>query len=317
MSNAIRNILIVALIISLATNVFMYQRFRNRRVYMSICGRNITQQDIYDYLVEDKGESVKVTLTERYMIDDAAQKKGLVPTEEEITQRLNEEKEQRWEFARQMSINPWLETEYRARFKQDIEFARLITADITVTEDQIKDEYNHNQPLYDTPSKAYCYLGLLRNTANQENIRQLLEKDLSPVTIQSNYYSDIVFLGDNKLDEKVNCFIFFQPFNTTQNKLIFDMQPSKVLDLDPGQFQNQGIKRLFVKMIKIIPGKKADLADKKTHDTIRMALALRRAPNKQKFMIALWDAAKETFSSEDKNDKRYIERMLAPERQNQ
>jgi len=316
MANIIRNILIVALIVSLATNLFMYQRFRNRRVFMSINGHNITQQDIYDYLVQDKGEIVKVILIQRILIDDAAKKKNLVPSEEEITDRMNEEKEQRWQFARQMSINSWLETEYRARYKQEIEFARLLTADIPVTEEQIQEEYKAQQPAYDTPSKAYCYLALLRNTSNQDNIKQLLEKNLSPTTIQGNYNNDVVFLGDNKLDDKANTFIFFQPFNTKQNEQIFKLKPNEVISVPPGQFAQEGFRGLLVQLLKIVPGKKADLNDKKTHEKLKLAVALKRAPNKQQFLVTLWDNAKDSFQSEEKNDRQYIERILTPDRKN-
>ena len=105
MQNIFRTVLIVALIVSLFANLFMYQRYRNRRVYMTVNKHSVTQQDIYDYLVQDKGPVVKLVLTERYMLDDEAKKHNLVPTAAEVQDRLNEERERNWQFARQMTTN--------------------------------------------------------------------------------------------------------------------------------------------------------------------------------------------------------------------
>lgn len=314
MSTIIRNLLIVALIASLAANLFMYQRFRNRRVYMSINGHNITQQDIYDYLVQDKGEAVKAILIERILIDDAAKEKNLVPSENEVIDRFNQEKEQNWQFARQMAVNAWLEPEYRARIRQSMELQRLMVADIPVTDDQIAEEYKARPAMYDTPAKAYCHMALLKPTANIDNVKQLMEKNITPLTIQANFGHELLFLGENKIDDKDHCFIFFQPFNTPQNATIFGLKPDQIIDIPPGQFQQEGFKRLIIKMLKIVPGKKADLNDKKTREKIRMNIAIKRAPDQQKFLLSLWDKAKDSFRSEDRNDKDYIEQLLAPDR---
>ena len=310
MRNLLRTVIIVALLVSLAANLFMYQRYRNRRVYMTVNNHAVTQQDIYDYLVQDKGPIVKLVLTERYMIDDEAKKRNLAPTDAEVQERLTEEREHSWQFARQLSTNPWMEEEFKNRFRQDIETARLLTADIAVSEDQINEEYATHPQLYDTPAKAYCNLALLKSTNNLDNIKQLMEKEISPITIAGNYSTDVVFLGDNVLNAQSYIFIFFQYFGTQQNQTIFTMKPNEVKELPPSEFEREGIAKLLVRMIKIEPGKKADLKDKKIHEKLRQAVALQRSLPVQEYMMKLW--AKTTFNSEDPNDRKYIELKLAP-----
>jgi len=315
MQNIFRTVLIVALIVSLFANLFMYQRYRNRRVYMTVNKHSVTQQDIYDYLVQDKGPVVKLVLTERYMLDDEAKKHNLVPTAAEVQDRLNEERERNWQFARQMTTNPWMDEEYKNRFRQEIETARLLTNDIPVSEDQINEEYATRPQLYDTPAKAYCNLALLKSTSNLDNVKLLLEKGISPITIAGNYPNEVIFLGDNVLGTQSNIFIFFQPLGSQQNQAIFSLKPDEVKEMPPDEFAREGIAKLLVRMVKLEPGKKANLKDPKTHEKLRQAVAIKRSLPLQQYLMKLWGNTE--FTSEDPNDKKYIERMLAPDHKSQ
>ena len=288
MRNLLRTALIVALLISLGANVFMYQRYRNRRVYMTINNHSVTQQDIYDRLIQQSGEPVKAQLTERHLLEDEAQKQKLVPTDAEIQELYNQQREGNWQFARQMALNPWSEIEAKNGIRQKLELVRLLTAKVPVTEDQIKEEYATQPSAFDTPNKAYCYLALIRKDSdNLDNIKQLMEKGISTASIQQNYPEDVFFLGDNTIADNgtniTNLFIVRQPLGSQQGKAIFDLKPGTVAVLPAGEFATQGFKNAIVRMVKVVPGHKADLNDPKTHELIRMVVAQKRATNPKEY----------------------------------
>lgn len=151
-----------------------------------------------------------------------------------------------------------------------------------------------------------------KDSDNLDNIKQLMEKGISTASIQQNYPKDVFFLGDNTIADNgtniTNLFIVRQPLGSQQGKAIFDLKPGTVAVLPAGEFATQGFKNAIVRMVKVVPGHKADLNDPKTHELIRMVVAQKRATNPKEYMLKLWEAA--DFRSEDPNDKKYIDSMF-------
>ncbi len=307
MRNAVRLILVVMLLISLAANAFMYQRFRNRRVVMTYNNHAVTQQDIYDYLSQNSGPAVKFNMIQRYMLEDEANKRKVAPDPKEVDEAFNEMRELNLQFAQQVAAQPFMEAEYKARIRQQMEDVRLRTIDIPVSEDQIKDEYNAQPQAYDTPAKAHTRLALVTDLNDLDKIKQLMEKNVSINLIQSNFLSSVRFVGDN------NVFTFVQPFGTKQNAKIFDMKPGQVQEFPPDVFAQAGAQKLLVSLMDIQPGKKADLNDKKTHEKLRETVAAKRAKPSAEYLNKLWGSG-EGFKSEDQNDKPMIEHFLGKDK---
>ncbi len=315
MQSILRVLIIVALLISLAANMFMYQRWRNRRTVMNVNAHNVTQQDVYDYLTNKYGENVKLEMVERYMIEDEAQKKKLAPSNEEVQAQVNDTLEKNWQMQRTMAVNPWKAQDLQDTVRQNIEIARLLTADVPVTPDQIKEEYNAHPQEFDTPAKAYIQMALLKSASNADNIKKLMTSGVSVDTIGMNYREDVVFLGSNTTKDLggkdvSNVFLSFQPFGTQINQQIFSLKPNDVVVLPPPQeFVKQGISNLVVRMIKIEPGKKADLNDPKTKERLTQQVAAKRAQNTQEYLLKLWGDT--DFRSEDPRDKDTLQKMLS------
>ena len=304
MRNAVRLILVVLLLISLAANAFMYQRFRNRRVVMSYNNHAITQQDVYDYMTQNSGPAVKFSMIQRYMLDDEAAKRNLVPDPKEIDEVFNQMRELNLQFAQELATQPGMEPEYKARIKQQMEDIRLRTVDIPVSEDQIKEEYNAQPQAFDTPAKAHTRLALIYNISDIDKIKELMEKDVSPTLIQTNFPKSVRFVGDNDV------FTFVQPFGTQQNAQIFAMQPDQVQVFPPDVFAKAGAQKLVIRLIgKIVQGSKADLNDKKTHEKVREAVAGKRAKPPLEYLNKVWGDGG-NFKSEDPRDKENINQFL-------
>ena len=122
-----------------------------------------------------------------------------------------------------------------------------------------------------------------------------------------NFRGAVVFIGNE------NTFTFTQAYGTTQNKAIFDMKPNQVLQVPPGEFAKMGAKAIFVRLTKIEPGKKADLKDKKTKERIQLQVAAQRAKPWQEHLSKLWSSSK--IDTENPQDKKYIETIFFPDRQ--
>ena len=60
-----------------------------------------------------------------------------------------------------------------------MEDVRLRTADVPVSEDQIKEEYDAQPQAFDTPAKAHTRLALITKLNDLDKIKQLMEKDVS------------------------------------------------------------------------------------------------------------------------------------------
>ena len=303
MRNAVRLILVVLLLISLAANAFMYQRFRNRRVVMAYNNHNVTQQDVYDYLLQNSGPAVKFNMVQRYMLDDEAAKRGVTPDPKDVQEAFDQMRELNLQFAQQLTAQPWMEAEFKARIKQQLEDIRLRTLDIPVSEDQIKEEYNAQPQAFDTPSKAHTRLALIKNIGDIDKIKELMEKDVNPQLIQTNFPTSVQFLGDNDV------FTFVQPFGSKQNAQIFALKPGQVQVFPPDVFAQTGAQKLLIRLIDIKEGSKADLNDKKTHEKLRQAVAAKRAKPSMEYLNKLWgDGA--NFKSEDAKDKIIINQFL-------
>lgn len=295
------------LVISLAANLFMWLRWRRTRPVMTINGDVVTEKEVMDYLQQERGPAVKKDLTLRILIDQQAKKYHLTPTKAEIDADFKERRELDPRFSAQIANSPWYETEAKNQIRVDKEQLRLRAKDITVTDDDIRDEYNRNPLLYDTKDKAHVNLALIKDLSHVGEIKQLLEKGVSAADIQTNFSGAVVFPGDNQV------FTMQRPFGSDPNSVYFRMKPNEVrqVPITPTQ-QQQGIQGILVRMIDVVPGHKYDPNDPKAKELIRLTLASKRMKPLQEWLAAVW--AETVFTSENQGDKQYIEYLMFPER---
>jgi hypothetical protein len=295
------------LVISLAANLFMWQRWRKTRRIMAINGQEVTEKDVTDYLQQEKGPIVKKELTERILIDQQAQKNHLVPTQAEIDEKFNEQKELNYQFARTLMVAPWYEAEAKTNIRIKLETLRLLTMDVQVSDEDIRDEYNQHPQNYDTPDKARVNLAVIKDVSHQAEVKHLMEQNIAPADINRDFVGSAEFWGDNFV------YTFVRHFGTNEFAPIFSMKPNQVKEIPPGpQEQQQGIRGLVVRMLEIVPGHKFDPNDGKARENIRLAVASKRMKPLEEWLSAVWADAK--FDSEDKGDRDLIARLMFPDR---
>jgi hypothetical protein len=301
-------LLAVALFISLLANVIMYAKWGNRRSIISVNEVGITKRDVDDYLLQQAGPNVKAKMVQRLIVRLEAEKQGVAPSQADIDEEYNLQKEINWQFAQQVNNNPWIAGEQKNNIAEQLAMVRLRAKGVPVTDEEIKEEYAANPARYDTPNKAKVNLGVVTDASKVNDIKQLLSSTppVSPTVIMTQYRSAVQFLGDD------NKFTVFQPFGTNQGKDIFSMKPNEVKVSGPGQFQKAGAKALLVRMIEVIPGKKADLNDPKTKEKLRLQIAIRRAKPWQEIFSQLWADYK--VKTENPQDLKYMEMTFFPDR---
>lgn len=306
----LRPLIVIVLVLSLVFNVVLWMRYRNQKVIFTLNNEPVTRAQMDDYLEKQFGPTYKAMMAQRLLLDQEARKKGVAPSDTEVDDEFKLKKELDWQFASRISASPWLAEESRAEIKQQLEQQKLLAADISVTEEEVREEYNAHPALYDSPAKAHTEVAAILNEIHLEDIRKLMaqnDKPISPKMIMQMYPREVLFIGD---DEK---FTFVQAYNTEMNKDVFTMAPHDVKVMLPGDLGQQGARRLIVKMLDVIPGKKADLNDPKTLNRIKMNVALRRTRPASEMLANLW--AQSTFTSADPTDRAQIEHMFFPEQQ--
>lgn len=300
-------ILIIILVASLIANGVMYAKWRSHRPIFTVNSTSVSKYDMDSYLAQNFAPEYKTLMARRILIHDEAVKHKLSPSQVEINEAFEEQKEHDWRFANRMRTNPWIADETKNAIRQSIEQSRLLVKDIQVTPQEIEEEYKTYTLRHDTPSKAKVELGIVLNETRLDQVVELLKKGVKPGAIMENMRREVVFIGNEDV------FTFFQPFNTKENSQIFSMKPGEVkkLPVTP-DLAMQGGKAIVVKMIEIIPGKKADLNDPKTQEKLRLAIAGRSAKPLNELLSKLWSEAK--IESEDPKDKQTIENLLFPDR---
>lgn len=304
----VRVLLIVALIISVLGNVILWAKYGNRRSVVTVNGTGISKRDIDDYLLQQAGPNVKATMVQRMLVEQEAKAKGVLPSQADIDEEFNLQKEMDFRFAQQVNANPWVAGESKRQLGERIAKIRLLTKDVPVADEEIKEEYAGAATRYDTPNKAKVHLAVITDPSKVNEIKQLMTSNppVSPTVIMQQYRTAVAFLGDE------NKFTVAQPFGTLQSKEVFAIKPNEVKVFPPGEFAKMGAKAILIRMLEVTPGKKADLNDPKTKEKVRIQVAARRAKPWQEYFSTLWANSKVT--TENPQDLKNMEMIYFPER---
>jgi hypothetical protein len=305
----LRLLLGIVLAISLLLNVVLTYKLRGKRALITVNGTPITRNDMYSYMEQEFGPQYKANMVQRILVDQEAHALGVAPTDEDIQAEYDTKRELDWSYAQKLARSPWLVEEAKAEIKLQYETQRLLTKDIIVTDEEVREELQANAQIYDTPNKAHCSVAAVMNEARTEDIRRLLvslNPPYSPAKIMSDYPQDVVFLGDN------NRFTFAQPFGSDYNSQIFKMEPKSVQVEPPGELSQLGAKKILIRLDDLEPGHRADPSDPKVIKNIKLHVALKRSRPPGELLASLWAKANVVF--EDHTDRVNTEMIFFPDR---
>jgi hypothetical protein len=302
----------IVLGVSVLLNAVLIVKIRGRRAVMQVDGVSVSRNDMNRALELEFGPQYKANLVARVLLSKEAVKHRVEPTDAEINEQFEFQKELDWAYAQRLMRAPWLAEEAKAEIKMQIEENRLLTEGIEVSDDEIRTEYQQNHSQYDTPTKAKCAVAVVLTDSRIEDVRRMLVSQnppYSPAKIMENYPREVVFLGDNYR------FTFAQPFGTDYNSALFKMELKTVkVENPPADLARQGARKVLIRVDEIVPGHRADLTDPAVLKKIKINVARRRARPSSELMSELWQKANLVF--DDPADKTNIERVLFPDKAN-
>ena len=256
---AVKPLLGVVIAVSVLLNAVLIVKIRGRRAILQVNGVSVSRNDMNRALELQFGPQYKANLVARVLLEQEAKKQGVEPTDAEVTEQFENQKELNWTYAQRLMRAPWLADEAKAEIKIQLEEDRLLTRGTEVTEDEVRTEYQQNHGLYDTPNKAKCSVAVVLADARIEDIRRMLisqNPPFSPAKIMENYPREVVFLGDNYR------FTFAQPFGTDYNAALFKMEAKAIKVEDPpADLARQGARKVLIRIDELVPGHRADLTD--------------------------------------------------------
>ena len=309
-------LLVLLLIGSLIVNGITVMKLKNKRPIFSVNGQGVTKKDMDDYLEQKEGQTVKAEMVKRMLVDQEAKKQNVLPTDAEVNEAFDNQKEDNWQYAFSVNRNPWLADENKKDIKMKLAATRLVLKDIPVQDSEMKEVYEKQAPLFDTPDKARGSLAIITDPTKAQEVLTLLSKNppVAPAAIMTQFPNQVFFIG-NELK-----FTFKRPFQykgAYQNKplidIIFAMKPGEVKQLQLTQdIYKIGGRAMVFKMLEIIPGKKADLNDPKVKEGLRSVVASKRAKPFEEILSGIW--AKTDFQSDSPDDKKNIESLIFPNR---
>ncbi len=320
-------LLVLLLIGSLIVNGITVMKLKNKRPIFSVNGQGVTKKDLDDFLENKEGPAVKAEMVRRMIVDQEAKKQNVSPTEADVNDTFETQKEDNWQFAFNVNRSPWTSDETKKDIKMRIEATNLTLNGIKVEDSEIQEAYTKQAPLFDTPDKAIGSLavisepGLKDPAQDLERIKATTQQvitnlgktpPVSPAAIMSQFQNQVFFIGN---DYKYTFKRYFQFKGNYPNKqlvdLIYAMKPGEVkqLPLTKDIYQVGG-RALVFKLLEVVPGKKANLSDPKTKENIRKAVASKRAKPFEEVLAKIWGAT--DFQSDNPDDKKQIEAMLLP-----
>lgn len=300
----VKALVVVALVISLATNGIMYLKWSGKRPIFSVNGEGVSKRDFTNWLEMRNGQQLKADLVQQMIIEQAARKQGVYPSDKEVEEEYENQRDTSYAIARQVEQKPWLVDEYKRNIRLTFARVRLLTKGIPVTPEQIAAEYNSHPAAFDTPSKAHVQFAAVLDASQSEQIKALMAKKVEPTVIQTSLKGSVVFLGYNYKLEMVQ---------RPGNEPVFSMQKDEVKVVPaPPDLARQGVKAIVLRMLDTEPGKKADLNDPKTKERITWQVAMRQAKPWQEYLATLW--ADTNFWSDNPDDKRVVEAFFFPDK---
>ncbi len=299
------------LVASVLGNFVLYKKYRNTRPIFWVNGQGYTKKEFYDYLEGQSGPEVKAKIASRMAIFQEAKKQGVEPSDAEIKEAFDEQKEINWKFAREMQQSPWKAEEAKNAVREGLCKQKLLVKDVSTTPDELKDEYAQRAAAYDVPNKALTEFAVVMDETLVDQVKLLMSKDKPPVNpreIMGQFPNKVVFLGENYI------YTFRQPFGNSQVLAeLFTMKPGDVKVTNPSpEDARSGVKKILIRMNGIVPGHKSDPNDPKIKEKINTQVAIKRGKPWQEKFTEIWGNSK--FVSENANDERYINMVLFPNR---
>lgn len=125
-------------------------------------------------------------LVDRRIVLEMAEKEKVMPTEKEIEQELERQKKQP-NFNERLKALGYTQDDLKEDIKVELAAFKLITKGITVSEDEIKKEYQRRIAQFTTPAQVQVALILVDNRKKLEEIQSQIKKGIDFLVLAGQY----------------------------------------------------------------------------------------------------------------------------------
>jgi len=291
----LRPLVVVALLLSLAANALLYMKSSGRRVMLRVNDAVITQRQQNTFLLERFGIESLATLAKHELVRQAAARAKVLPDKAEIDEIIQDLKEQRPAMAVLFKNIPVREKDYRSELEFELALVNLRTADVQVTDDEVKEHFAANPGKWDKPAKAYLHVLMAANRPMAERAAEMMGKVSEMSVVQQNL--------DQKGETARIAGVDGRVVAVRGNPLYSVAQSMKPGDV---RIVPSGANFVVVRLEKLVPGTTVTLEQVK--NKVVRDLKLTRCPPAREVLGKLWDAA--NITTDDPDTKRQIHWML-------
>lgn len=177
-------LLVLVAVTSITANVLLMQRYSSQRPLMHVGGDTIRIKEYRDRMDYEHGKSVLNKMAYTLLIRGAAKKAGVLPTEADITARIENIKRRTPDLVEEAFGDPEKMKQFRNDLSTNVSLENLAVKDVVVSEAEVRAFYARNRRLFELPDQTRTSLVIARSQTDANTAASLLkEKSMSLMVI--------------------------------------------------------------------------------------------------------------------------------------
>ena len=296
----------------------LFQKNERKRMQLRVNGLTLTKKEYHDWLEQHDGSKMMALMTKYYLLKQAADKAGVLPTATEIQKALDDYLEANPAQVETYKTQPWLKDDVKRDIEMAMAATNLTTKDIKVTDDELKSYFDDSPGRYDTPEKFHTKVLKTGDQSTTEQVKTMMTQifkadpqnpgqfkapDLQ--TLRQQFPKLAVMFGDGTLVAR-------KPLQGSSGDPMMDqiakMKPGDVIVLPLANSTTS----LIVAMEYVEPGKRADFNDPEVKKKVAKDFKVTRAQPEKELLRTLYDLS--TIDTDPPDVKNVVEYYLFPER---
>lgn len=174
-------LLAVIAIVSIISNVLIYERFNTRKPVITVGSQPISRFEYEAATEKASGMPVLKKIVYSDLVLQAAKKAGVMPTKAEVDARLADLEAKSPQVSQQVAANPDTVTDLTTQMALE----NLQIQGVTASDAEIQAYYNRNKAQFSKPSQVQTTMVISQNKADSGKAEQLLRQNVSPEGIAS------------------------------------------------------------------------------------------------------------------------------------
>jgi hypothetical protein len=196
MSKIAAGVLGAALAVSVAANALMYTRYSSSRPMLRMeNGSVVTRKDFRDALDYQYGKPVLQKLVYTKLVNDAAKKAGLMPTDADVEKRIEQVSRTQTAMVEAARRDPSRMAQLKDDVKTDLALENLRIKDIDVTPAEVRSVYDRFGRYFATPGRVDATSVVSGNRVDASSAEEMLRQDIAPDVIARQPRLRVVGVG--------------------------------------------------------------------------------------------------------------------------